>query len=159
MNWTATAQNSSGMLPPACLAARPPAAAFECLFPENFAAAITTPLYALQSYHDAYQIGSILFAAPNETAAINAYGALLRTRFLKALPGSAPGSVRGAALDACTHHCGNNMWARLRFPPAQETQAAAFARFYARVDPAAVALSQQDAAYPCAVCCGSSSGR
>ena len=103
------AGNTSALSAP-CLAAQAPGSQWLCLFAENVAPHLRTPLFALQSYYDSYQVAAIAnvrnASAPGAQAAVNAYGALLNARVKARLLG---GAVRhGAALDACLHHCGGS---------------------------------------------------
>ena len=127
MLWTYVNANVSGggLLSPKCLAAHP-GAEWLCMFAENLAPTLMTPTFALQSVFDSYQVGAILHADANDTAAVNAYGALLRSRLHKALLSS---SNNGGAFDACYHHCGAGSWASITFAGIHmhRTQGEAFA--------------------------------
>jgi hypothetical protein len=58
MRNTWTLANASGSFNPTCVAARD--APLDCIFPQNFAQYVTTPLHVTQSQYDSYQLSSIL---------------------------------------------------------------------------------------------------
>ena len=135
-----------------CLAAQAPGSEWLCFFAENISPYLTTPLFALQSYYDSYQILAILHAnatAPN-AADVNRYGGLLNAKVKSTLLAS---SVKhGAALDACEHHCGGRgeVWPALPVAKNTTRQNAAWAAWYG----GGTALEEQVATFPCAWCCG-----
>jgi len=146
---------NTSALSPRCLAAQAPGSEWLCYFAENVAPTLATPVYALQSYHDSYQVAAIAHvpnaSAPGAAAAINAYGATLNARVKAALLGR--GAAHGAALDACLHHCGSEggEWPALPFAGNKTVQNAAWAAWYAHQGPP---LQEQVADFPCAWCCG-----
>lgn len=153
--WWTWSHNASGALPPACLARFDPSDAWLCMFAENVAPTLTTPTFALQSYHDSYQIGSIAHlnaSDPADAAGINAYGLLLAQRLQAQLVDS--DALHGAALDACTHHCGPTSWANIYFDNTT-SQSEAFTSWYAAPNGpgSGRALWLQNASFPCDACC------
>lgn len=102
-------------------------------------------------------MGSILHKNASDTAAVNAYGALLRDRVHKALLAS---PRHGAALDACYHHCsGGKGWNAIQFAgiDIDHSQQQAFSSWYgggAACEGSQQACEQQ-ATYPCSACCNS----
>lgn len=157
MLWTYTNANVSGggLLSPKCLAAHP-GVEWLCMFAENLAPTLRTPTFALQSVFDSYQVGAILHANANDTAAVNAYGALLRSRVHKALLSN---KKNGAALDSCYHHCGAKSWTNIAFAgiDIDHTQGEAFAAWYggAAACEGSQSVCEQQEAYPCEACCTS----
>jgi hypothetical protein len=78
----AIAQNSSGALSPTCrqkMAAHKLPAEM-CIFPEYFAAAITTPVFALQSQFDTWQLAHIAETSSGNATAVEDYGRVLHGR-------------------------------------------------------------------------------
>jgi hypothetical protein len=157
MKWTWDNTNVSGgnMLSPKCLAAHVGYEWF-CMFAENLAPTLSTPTFALQSVYDSYQIGAILQRPTNDTAAINSFGALLRSRVHTALLSN---PKNGAALDACTHHCGAKSWTNIAFVgiDIDHTQGQAFAAWWGGSDACegSPSVCEQSESYPCAACCNS----
>ena len=153
--YTQLGGNTSAMSAP-CMAAQAPGSEWLCLFAESVAPFLRSPLYALQSYYDSYQIGAILHAnttSPN-VSDVNAFGLLLNARIKSTL--LKPGGVRhGAALDACQHHCGNDgtIWPTLPFSGNTTVQNAAWASWWGGGDNGTV-LWEQVASYKCLWCCG-----
>lgn len=127
MQWTYENANVSGggLLSPKCIAAHA-GEEYLCMFAENLAPTLATPTFALQSIYDSYQIGAILHANASDAAAVNTYGALLRTRLHAALLSN---PKNGAAIDACYHHCGRTSWSDIGFAGIDfdHTQGEAFA--------------------------------
>jgi len=124
---------NTSALSPRCLAAQAPGSEWLCFFAENISPYLTTPLFALQSYYDSYQILAIAHenaSAPDDVPAINAFGAKLNARVKSGLLASAV--KHGAALDACTHHCGGGgaVWPALPFARNTTRQNAAWASWY-----------------------------
>lgn len=158
MRWTFQNANVSGggLLSPKCLAAHP-GAEWLCMFAENLAPTLKTPTFALQSVFDSYQVAAILHASVNDTAAVNAYGALLRAKVHEALLAASP--KHGAALDACFHHCGSASWTGIAFAgiDIDHTQGEAFAAWYGggAACEGSPSVCEQQATYPCKACCNS----
>jgi hypothetical protein len=149
MLWTYMNTNVSGggLLSPACTSMQQPGLEWLCMFAENLSRTLKTPLFALQSKYDSYQIGSILHANASDISAINAYGALLRSRVFNSLLSN---PKHGAALDSCYHHCGGAVWAEIPFSSSIVGQGAAFASWYA----GSKGVFEQQDVYPCKKCCG-----
>lgn len=148
MLWTYMNTNVSGggLLSPACTSTHT-GSEWMCMFAENLSLTLKTPLFALQSKYDSYQIGSILHMNASAIPGINAYGALLRSRLFNSLLSN---PIHGAALDSCYHHCGGAVWADIPFSTSIVGQGAAFAAWYAGKGHV---FEQQDV-YPCTKCCG-----
>ena len=130
-------------LPAACIAANSgdPAA---CIFAETVAATLATPTFALQGKYDAWQVGpGDAGLSVNDTAGVNAWGALLSSRMRATLLMQ---PQHGAFLDSCFHHCGGFD----AFLVDGFTQATAHAAWYGG---GARRLFNQSEAYPCAACC------
>ena len=151
--WQQLAGNTSA-IDARCLAAQPAGSEWLCFFAENLAPYLTTPVFALQSYYDAYQIGAILHddvKAPNASN-VNQFGARLNTRVKADLLGSSA-TKHGAALDACVHHCGSTgtVWPALPFASNTTMQNAAWAEWYKG---GSTRLYEQVSTFPCNWCCG-----
>ena len=140
MRQVAAEMNAS--LAPACLAANA-ADPYSCIFAEVAAASLTTPTFALQGKYDSWQLKGDVDLPANDTAGVNAWGALVSAR-LRASLLAAP--QHGAFLDSCLHHCGGFD----AFTVDGFTQATAHAAWYAGQ---ARALYNQTEGYPCAACC------
>jgi hypothetical protein len=138
-------QVAAGMnatLAPACLAANA-GDPYACIFAEVAAASLATPTFALQGKYDSWQLAGDVCLPANDTAGVNAWGALVSAR-LRASLLAAP--QHGAFLDSCLHHCGGFDAFRVD----GFTQATAHAAWYAGQ---ARALYNQTEGYPCAACC------
>jgi ribosome maturation protein SDO1 len=131
-------------LAPNCLAANA-ADPHACIFAEVAAAALVTPTFALQGKYDSWQLKGDASIPANDSAAVNAWGALVSHR-LRATLLAAP--QHGAFLDSCLHHCGGFD----AFLVDGYTQATAHAAWYVAAG-AGRALYNQSEAYPCAACC------
>lgn len=153
MWWMASVANVTDALNARCLAAQAPGAEWLCLFAEATAPFLTSPVFALQSYHDSYQVSAILDAPGNATA-INAFGLLLSARLKATLLASAV--PHGAALDACFHHCGSSgtTWPAIPFTKNTTVQNQAWAKWYTAHGSAGERLWEQIADWPCKWCCG-----
>ncbi len=147
-------QGNTSALDSRCVAAQQPGSEWLCYFAENLAPLLTTPVFALQSYYDAYQIGAILHddaKAPNASD-VNQFGARLNARVKAALLGSSA-AAHGAALDACEHHCGGSgsAWPALPFASNTTMQNAAWAEWHSGGE---TRLFEQVSTFPCDWCCG-----
>lgn len=149
MQWTYENGNISGALSAACLARFSVEEGWKCFMAENAVLEVKTPVFALQSYYDSYQILAIAQVNASSIAAVNAYGAVLSARLASA---QAANRLFGGAIDACSHHCSRTLWHAMRLLPgtANATESSAFSDFYAAPRGQ---VSRQDAAYPCPECC------
>ena len=129
----------------ACTAANAADAA-ACIFAEVAAASLATPTFALQGKYDSWQLVGDADLPVNDTAGVNAWGALVSAR-LRASLLAAP--QHGAFLDSCLHHCGGFD----AFHVDGFTQATAHAAWYAAGAAPRRALYNQSEGYPCAACC------
>jgi hypothetical protein len=141
-----------------CLGSQAEGSQWLCFFAENLAPLLRTPVFALQSFHDLYQITAILNDNSNVTD-VNAFGSLLNARAKASLLGSS-GAAHGLALDACHHHCGGegSIWPALPLAGNSTVQNAAWAAWYAAGSGGKAPVTrlwEQVAEYPCAWCCGS----
>jgi hypothetical protein len=85
-----------------CYKYHAPLEAFKCMFAENIMQYIKTPVFALQSRFDSWQIDNDLQS--HDAAMINAWGnRLTHVLFEKLLFQE---SKHGAFVDSCIHHCG-----------------------------------------------------
>ena len=150
MQWTYENQNISGALSAACLARFPASEGWRCFMAEFAVVHASTPIFALQSYFDSYQVVAIAQVQPSDNAAVNAYGTTMRARLAAA---QAANPRFGGAIDACYHHCSRALWHAMRLVPGttNATELSAFAAFYA--DPASRVIALQSATYPCPNCC------
>jgi hypothetical protein len=150
LEWVFIAMNGTGGVPAACVAAHAsqPSA---CIFAEVVAPTIATPVFALQSQYDSYQIEAELHASAANFTAINAYGAGLAVTLNATLLASTVQPRHGVFLDACFHH--TRYWGDIVI--GGDDQAAAFAEWYTagRVTPGGTRVWAQRQAYPCASCC------
>ena len=73
----------------------------DCIFPQNLAPVLQTPLFARQPKYDQWQIWHVI-GKPNNVSAVNAFGSTLLHQ-LKSRLLSNP--RHGAFVDSCTHHC------------------------------------------------------
>eukprot|EP00698_Gefionella_okellyi_P004336 TRINITY_DN14011_c0_g1_i1.p1 TRINITY_DN14011_c0_g1~~TRINITY_DN14011_c0_g1_i1.p1 ORF type:complete len:386 (-),score=77.54 TRINITY_DN14011_c0_g1_i1:67-1224(-) len=112
-----------------------------CIFAEHVSPFIRTPLFAMQSQYDAWQIGNDLDS--KDPAAINKYGARL-TQLVKTNLLNQP--QHGAFLDSCDHHCGD--WGNIVIDG--DNIAQAFQKFY---NGGSQKLWEQAKTYPCDACC------
>mmetsp|Transcript_59266 Transcript_59266/g.173343 ORF Transcript_59266/g.173343 Transcript_59266/m.173343 type:complete len:164 (-) Transcript_59266:141-632(-) len=124
-----------------------------CMFAEHSAAFIKTPLFALQSVVDSWQLANELGLKSAES--INEYREATASRMLTAFGDRLD---RGGFVDSCVHHCG--MWDELVIDGVR--MADAFTRWY---EAQRIAWAQKDApigqkfwwqakTYPCEECCG-----
>lgn len=154
--WEQLAGNTSA-IDARCVAAQASGSEWLCLFAEQLARFVKTPIFALQSFYDSYQIGAIAHAnatAPADAPGINAFGAALKARVKSNL---LAGAVRhGAALDGCTHHCGNagTVWPAVTFNATAGGHVAQNGAWHAWYAGGAQRTYEQAAAYPCKECCG-----
>jgi len=146
MRWVFSRMNGTGGVPAACRAANPadPAA---CIFAEVAARTLATPVFALQSTYDTFQIESILQRPRADAAAINAYGALIEARVRADL--LAPHADAAVFLDSCAHHVAE--WDQIVIDGV--TVHEALRDFYNSVGRAGKRVWAQGRAYPCAQCC------
>lgn len=145
-----------------------------CVFARNLVPHITTPLFAVQPQYDQWQIWHVV-GKPYDLHTINEFGHnishLIRHELVK------DGSLHGAFLDACTHHCtscskaGEDSWNgdNIRSTEGGDNVATAFNKWYSDsilVNTSSrsvratkgkgahrVHLYVQDKAYPCNDCC------
>jgi hypothetical protein len=101
----ARAQNSSGALSPQCRATmaakgQPPEA---CIFPENFAEYLKTPVFALQSEFDTWQLAHIANVSAENASAVENFSAVIRSRMGPLIHAA---STPPAHLDAAAAHIG-----------------------------------------------------
>lgn len=148
LTWVFNAMNGTSGVPTACREANPTNVS-RCIFAEHVVATIKTPLFALNSQYDSYQVSDILFAKPTDTAAINKYGALfVQTVSASLLLPSGP--QHAIFLDSCYHH--TREWGNITIDG--QTQAQAFASWYGSLgQPNAKRLWQQGQVFPCEACC------
>eukprot|EP01087_Luapelamoeba_hula_P011291 TRINITY_DN3051_c0_g1_i1.p1 TRINITY_DN3051_c0_g1~~TRINITY_DN3051_c0_g1_i1.p1 ORF type:complete len:391 (+),score=62.63 TRINITY_DN3051_c0_g1_i1:29-1174(+) len=116
---------------------------WKCMFAQYVAPFIKTPIFALQSQYDAWQIPEIL--ASNNATLINIYGKNLTDILTKSLIMS-PTKTNGVFLDSCYHHCG--AWG---IHIDGKNQAEAFTEFY--TSPSASKAWYQKGSFPCGTCC------
>jgi O-palmitoleoyl-L-serine hydrolase len=138
------AADMNASLPARCVAAHTADPA-SCIFAETVATTLVTPAFALQGKYDSWQLGGG-DAGINltDTAAVNAWGALLSERIGSTLLAQ---PQHGAFLDSCLHHCGGFD----NFVVDGFTQATAHAAWYAG---GSRRLYNQTQSYPCQACCG-----
>lgn len=147
MRWVFNRANGTGGVPAACLAANAADPAL-CIFAEEVAKTLATPVFALQSTYDSFQVNAILQEPPGNATAVNAYGALLAARVAADLLASSPN--HGVFLDSCFHHVAE--WNEITIDG--QTVSSALAAFYASVGtPGAKRVWAQGRAYPCKACC------
>jgi hypothetical protein len=101
MKFTYVQQNIS-IHAPECYKHYSPLEPFKCMFAENIMEYIHTPVFALQSRFDSWQIDNDLQS--HDTDMINAWGnRLIQVLFAKLL---FKDIKHGAFVDSCLHHCG-----------------------------------------------------
>ena len=144
MRWVFTAMNSTGAVPPECLAANAQDPA-KCIFAEEVSKTVRAPVFAQQSTYDSFQISFIL--KNNSAAAINAYGAIVESRVRADL--LAPHADSAVFLDSCEHHVGE--WGEIAIDG--QTVAQALQTFYDSIGKQGRRLWAQGRPYPCAACC------
>lgn len=142
-----TSMNAS--LPAACVAAHASDPA-SCIFAETVSSTLSTPTFALQGKYDSWQLAGDAVILPNDTAGVNAWGAMLSERIGSTLLAQAQ---HGAFLDSCLHHCGGFD----AFVVDGFTQATAHAAWYIG-GPGSRSLYNQTESYPCQACCTGSGG-
>ena len=149
MQWVASLNAS---LPAACVAANAGNAS-ACIFAQNVVPHMKTPVFALNSEYDSFQVSAIL--DNSSPAAINAYGALFTATLTERLRLGDAASPHGAFVDSCSHHTRN--WNTMHNNNAgahNATQATAFAAWYARGAGARGGeWWHQSKPYPCKECC------
>jgi len=119
----------------------------KCMFAEHSVPSIETPLFAMQSRYDSWQIQNILGVDKGDSAKINQFGENFTRIFLSTVVPS--GSLRnGAFLDSCLHHCyfGKN---NIMIDGVTANQAFAEFTFDRSID----AFYFQKNGYPCDQCC------
>lgn len=144
MRWVFTAMNSTGGVPPECVAAnaRDPA---KCMFAEEVSKTVRAPVFAQQSTYDSFQISTIL--RDHSAAAINAYGAIVESRVHADL--LAPHADTAVFLDSCEHHVAE--WGEITIDG--QTVAQALQTFYNSIGKQGKRLWAQGKPYPCPACC------
>jgi len=116
-----TLQNTTGHTNAACEAAAAPGDEWRCFFPEVTAPHLATPIFALNSGYDRWQLANIWFAtAPAGSAWTNCSLSLaackgpqlaalerFHNEFIntKLAPILSPSSPHGAFIDSCREHC------------------------------------------------------
>lgn len=148
MRWLFSRMNATGGVPSACVAANAADPAL-CIFAENAAKTIKTPVFAQQSTYDSFQIQDILQRPFADTAAINAYGKVLGTRISASLIGS--GANHAMFLDSCKHHVVE--WDEITIDG--QVVSAALAEFYESIKAGGGGkrVWAQGQTYPCDACC------
>lgn len=128
-----------------------------CFFAENVVTFIRTPLFALQSVTDSWQLENEL-GNTTDASLVNGYREILTSRILGSLL-SHPG--RGGFFDSCLHHCG--LWATIKV--GQTRMADAFTEWYTSArsswergtDEGDAKVWWQAREFPCSDCCGQTS--
>eukprot|EP00931_Biecheleriopsis_adriatica_P065639 TRINITY_DN40131_c0_g1_i1.p1 TRINITY_DN40131_c0_g1~~TRINITY_DN40131_c0_g1_i1.p1 ORF type:complete len:433 (+),score=54.95 TRINITY_DN40131_c0_g1_i1:54-1301(+) len=124
-----------------------------CMFAEHTVAFIKTPLFALQSVTDSWQLGNEL--GFQDAAHVNEYRVAATSRILTAFGDR---TDRGGFIDSCVHHCG--MWDELVIDGVR--MADAFTLWYTsqrtawtqKSVPTGKRFWWQAQAFPCQECCG-----
>ena len=115
-----------------------------CMFAEHTAVFTHTPIFALQSVYDSWQVGNVL--APNED--VQTLGDNITKRIKANSFGPHPAS--GAFLDSCYHHCG--AWNGITIDG--DLVSAAFSKWYDTLgQPGAKVVWNQDKPWKCDDCC------
>jgi len=138
LNFIFNQMNNVGSLNKDCIAAQ--SNKVNCLFADFSASYTTTPLFALQSEYDAWQVQNILRTTTAST--INAYGQLLVNRFNETV---LKRSKNGVFFDSCLHHCGE--WGSIVIDNTRS--GAALKTWYE----GGKEVYFQDKTYPCKSCC------
>ena len=114
------------------------------MFAEHTAVFTHTPIFALQSVYDSWQVGNVL--APNED--VQTLGDNITKRIKANSFGPHPAS--GAFLDSCYHHCG--AWNGITIDG--DLVSAAFSKWYDTLgQPGAKVVWNQDKPWKCDDCC------
>eukprot|EP00933_Yihiella_yeosuensis_P016136 TRINITY_DN13899_c0_g1_i3.p1 TRINITY_DN13899_c0_g1~~TRINITY_DN13899_c0_g1_i3.p1 ORF type:complete len:410 (-),score=63.56 TRINITY_DN13899_c0_g1_i3:213-1442(-) len=151
--------NSSAGVHQSCVSARAMAGGdlADCYFAEHTSPYIQSPIFALQSVTDSWQLADILGNSV-DAAVVNGFSKQLRLRILDtflAYPG------RSGFFDSCLHHCAR--WATLEL---NKTHPKDFfsdwynserKRWEQGLKPAFTKSFWQAASFPCTECCGVSS--
>jgi len=126
----------------------------DCYFAEHTVPFIETPLFALQSVVDSWQLGNEL-GNSKDPSVVNNYRNATTRRLLELLTTN---KKHGGFIDSCVHHCG--MWDVLHV--GETRMADAFTQWYTGQRkawetgvPQSSTTWWQREAFPCAKCCGS----
>jgi len=126
---------------PDCIAAHTPTEDTElCIFAEISAPYVTTPLFALQSQYDSWQLQNLV-GSTNPTL-VNQFGQALEARFKDTV---LKVEGNGCFLDSCAHHCGR--WGSIVID--DKNSGEAFSDWYDGQN----SLYFQGRPYPCTACC------
>ena len=121
---------------------------------------VRTPIFALQSAFDSWQVANEMASGQNTSnASVNAYGEIVRRR----LRGTLLAAPRhGAFIDSCSHHC--FAWGHISIRGS--VQAKAHSLWYynqstagARHGALQYRVWEQADAFPCEACCRGGGGR
>lgn len=139
----------------------------DCIFAQNLAPHIETPLFALQPRFDQWQIWHVI-GKPYNVSVVNEFGttllSLLKERLLES---HTKAFKHGAFVDSCTHHCtscsapGEDSWSGINIKSTHQkiNEATAFSRWYTdshnTLNDHTTTLHYyiQEAPYPCNDCC------
>ena len=149
--WVHEAQNATAGLNAACVAAHP-TAPWMCMFSEHSIPVTRTPMFAMQSTYDAWQVAHVLKNAPGEhfapPATVQVFGNNLTATLTSTMLETHP--ENGVFLDSCLHHCAE--WNLIRIDG--DLISGAFQKWY---DGIGVRGSKkawiQGQPYPCVSCC------
>jgi len=145
MKWGYSYFNVTSGLNADCVAAyaSKPSESWKCYFAQYTSPFIRTPIFALQSRFDAWQIPEIL--GSRDANLINVFGQNLTVTVINNLLNR---PRAGVWLDSCYHHCGG--WPNIKI--GNEDMPTAFEQFY-KTEGRARKFYFQDQKYPCASCC------
>eukprot|EP00048_Salpingoeca_helianthica_P024201 m.30495 g.30495 ORF g.30495 m.30495 type:complete len:442 (-) comp9246_c0_seq1:86-1411(-) len=145
MIWAFYQQNSTSGVNQDCIASNV-GQEWKCMFAPNTAPHVKTPLFALQSQYDSWQVKNDLDST--NTTVINAWGKTL-TSLVKSNLLANP--IHGVFLDSCLHHCG--LWGSIRIDG--QIQAQAFGDWYAHGSASLPnkGFFNQNKPYKCDACC------
>lgn len=156
MKWAFAAFNSTSGVDASCVAHYTAAAGdpSACFFAEHVSPFIRAPVFALQSIHDSFQIGSELRNAT--PAMVNQLGANISARLSSALLASSHPDT-GAFLDSCEHHCfwgsSDDLFETIKVEG--QLVLHAFAAWYRGLgNRSAKKVWRDERLFPCAACCG-----
>ena len=150
LKWAHDIQNASAGINVDCVAAHQSTHDdWKCMFAEHTAPFIHTPIFAMQSEYDSWQIHHVLLTRhTKDPDSIQTLGDNITARITADLFPPHPSS--GSFLDSCQHHCG--FWNNIRIDG--DYVAAAFTKWYNGIGVAgSKTVWKQGKPYPCADCC------
>ncbi|CAK9004260.1 Pectin acetylesterase 5 [Durusdinium trenchii] len=145
LKWTFHIQNATAGIDSKCVA-KHTNEEWKCMFAEHAAEHIQTPVFAMQSVYDSWQVGHV--EGTGGSTKTQMLGKNITERLVKNLLGKNPKS--GAFLDGCYHHCG--AWNLIRIDG--DLVSTAIQKWYDGLSTEGnKRLWNQDRPFPCKDCC------